>query len=263
MSRSRLKCSQRFPWVLRRVSCCVIALFTTVISGCGNSCFVGFSNNGNGGIIVKAGNPPPACSLPQINGAMSVLALKPLLCQFCSAPGPQHVFVTLRAVQLRSSAIAEPGSSDWLEIAPRLRDEPLQIDLVGGPVPEVLVDNAAIPAGTYHQVRLQFLPDSQPVAGLRSPNPCGEAYHNCIVMADGRIDQLGWSAAPDVLIPADTVPKGALLVPAGAKTDLLLSLELSEMLYSSGTEPLKPRAFLVGRAAARQPLVGQSAPAAN
>jgi hypothetical protein len=45
-------------------------------------------------------------------------------------------------VQLRSSAIAEPGSSDWLEIAPRLRDEPLQIDLVGGPVPEVLVDNA-------------------------------------------------------------------------------------------------------------------------
>jgi hypothetical protein len=77
-------------------------------------------------------------------------------------------------------------------------------------------------------------------------------------MADGRIDQLGWSAAPDVLIPADT-----LLVPAGAKTDLLLSLELSQMLYSSGGEPLKPRIVLAGRAAARQPLVGQSAPAAN
>ena len=264
MSRSRLKCSQRFPWVLRRVSCCAVALFTTVISGCGNSCFVGFSNNGNGGIIVKAGNPPPACSLPQINGAMSVLVLKPLVCEFCGGPGPQHVFVTLRAVQLRSSAIGEPASSDWLEIAPRLADEPLQIDLIGGPVPEVLVDNAAIPAGTYHQVRLRFLPDSQPdAARLRSQNPCGEAYRNCIVMADGRIDQLGWSADPDVLLTADTVPNGALVVPPDAKTDLLLSLELSEMLYSSGTEPLKPRAFLVGRAAARQPLVGQSAPAAN
>ena len=251
MSRSRLECSQRFPWVLRRVSFCVVVLFATVISGCGNSCFVGFFNNGKGGIIVKAGNPPPACSLPQMNGAMSVLALKPLLCEFCPAPGPLHVFVTLRAVQLRSSAIAEPGPSDWLEIAPRLADEPLQIDLIGGPVPEVLVDSAAIPAGTYHQVRLRFLPDSRPDAGLRSPNPCGEAYHNCIVMADGRIDQLGWSADPDVLIPADTVPNGALLVPPGAKTDLLLSLELSQMLYSSGAEPLKPRIVLAGRAAAR------------
>ena len=260
MPRSRLECSERFPWVLRRVSCCVVALFTTAISGCGNSCFVGFSNNGNGGIIIKAGNPPPACSLPQINGAMSVLALKPLLCEFCAAPGPQHVFVTLRAVQLRSSAIAEPGSSDWLEIAPRLADEPQQIDLVGGPVPEVLVDNATIPAGTYHQVRLRFLSDSQPdAARLRSQNPCGEAYHNCIVMADGRIDQLGWSADPDVLIPADSVPDGALVVAPGARTDLLLSLELSQMLYSSGAEPLKPRTFLAGRAAARQALVGQSA----
>jgi hypothetical protein len=238
----------------------VVALFTTAISGCGNSCFVGFSNNGNGGIIVKAGNPPPACSLPQMNGAMSVLALKPLLCEFCAAPGPQHVFVTLRAVQLRSSAMVEPAPSDWLEIAPRLRDEPLQIDLIGGPVPEMLVDNAAIPAGTYHQVRLRFLPDSQPdAARLRSQNPCGEAYHNCIVMADGRIDQLGWSADPDVLIPADSVPDGALVVAPGARTDLLLSLELSQMLYSSGAEPLKPRIFLAGRAAARQALVGQSA----
>ena len=264
MSRSRVECSERFPWVLRRVSCCVAVLFTTVSSGCGNSCFVGFSNNGNGGIIIKAGNPPPACSLPQINGAMSVVALKPLLCEFCAAPGPQHVFVTLRAVQLRSSGIAEPGSSDWLEIAPRLADEPLQIDLVGGPVPEVLVDNAAIPAGTYHQVRLRFLPDSQPDAGRpRSPNPCGETYHNCMVMADGRIDPLGWSADPDVLIAADTVPNGVLLVPPGAKTDLLLSLELSQMLYSSGAEPLKPRIVLAGRAAAGQPLVGPSAPAAN
>ena len=264
MLRSRLECSERFPWILRRVSCCVAVLFTTVSSGCGNSCFAGFSNNGNGGIIIKAGNPPPACSLPRINGAMSVLALKPLFCEFCAAPGPQHVFVTLRAVQLRSSAIAEPGSSDWLEIAPRLADEPLQIDLVGGPVPEVLVDNAAIPAGTYHQVRLRFLSDSQPDAGrLRSPNPCGEAYHNCMVMADGRIDPLGWSADPDVLIAADTAPNGALLVPPGAKTDLLLSLELSQMLYSSGAEPLKPRIVLAGRAAAGQPLVGPSAPAAN
>jgi len=264
MLRSRLECSERFPWILRRVSCCVAVLFTTVSSGCGNSCFAGFSNNGNGGIIIKAGNPPPACSLPRINGAMSVLALKPLFCEFCAAPGPQHVFVTLRAVQLRSSAIAEPGSSDWLEIAPRLRDEPLQIDLVGGPVPEVLVDNAAIPAGTYHQVRLRFLPDSQPDAGrLRSPNPCGETYHNCIVMADGRIDPMGWPTDPDALIAADTVPNGGLLAAPGAKTDLLLSFKLSQMLYSSGAEPLKPRIVLAGRAAAGQPLVGPSAPAAN
>jgi hypothetical protein len=243
----------------------VIILFTTVISGCGNSCFVGFSNNGNGGIIVKAGNPPPACSLPQTNGAMSVLALKPLVCEFCAAPGPQHVFVTLRGVQLRPSGIAERVSPDWLEIAPRLRDEPLQVDLIGNSVPEVLVDNAVIPAGTFRQVRLRFLPDSEPAEGeLWSQNPCGKAYHNCVVMTGGRIEPLRWSAEiSDVLIAPDTIPSGSLVVPPDAKMDLFLSFRLSQMLYSSSAEPLQLRAFLTGHVALRQSPVGQPAPTAN
>jgi hypothetical protein len=265
MLRSRIVSAERFSSVLRCVRCCVVVFLTTVISGgCGNSCFVGFSNNGNGGVIVKAGNPPPACSLPQTNGAMSVSALKPLVCGFCAAPGPQHVFVTLRGVQLGTSTMAEPQPADWLEIAPRLREEPLQIDLIGGSVPEVLVDNAAVPPGTYRQVRLRLLADSEPDDGkLRSQNACGQAHHNCIVTAGGRIDDLGWSADPDFLVVAGTALNGALLVPPGAKMDLFLSFELTQRLYSSGAEPLQPRTVLTGRASALQPLISRPAPLAN
>src|SRR3974377_346601 len=116
----------------------------TVI-GCGNSCFVGFSNNGNGVVIVKAGNPPPPCSLPQPTGLMSFLAVKSSVCESCPAPHPQHIFVTLQGIQLHSSPVAGPTSPDWHEIAPRLADEPLLIDLIGGSLPRVFVAHPPAP----------------------------------------------------------------------------------------------------------------------
>ena len=46
-----MRCSRfHFP---RTIRCA--AMFTAFgLTGCGNSCFVAFSNNGNGGVIVKA-----------------------------------------------------------------------------------------------------------------------------------------------------------------------------------------------------------------
>jgi len=253
MPRSRLETPRLSTWVLRRAGSCVLVLSVAMVAGCGNSCFVGFSNNGNGGLIIKAGNPPPACSLPQTNGMMSVRVLKPLAFEFGGAALPQHAFVTLQGVQLHSSDIADLASPDWIEIAPRLRAEPLQIDLIGGSVSELLVDSAAIPAGTYRQIRLRFLPDSSESGGkLLSQNACGEAHRNCIVTADGRIDTLAWAAEiPDILITGDAIQSGSLVLLPEAKMDVLLTFELSRMLYSSAAEPLKLRTFLAGHAAAR------------
>jgi hypothetical protein len=104
-------------------------MFTAIaLTGCGDSCFVGFSNNGNGGLIVKVANPPPSCSLSQVHGAMSVVALKSSLCETCTAATRvEHVFVTLRGIQLRPGASEDARSPNWLELAPHLAKEPVKL----------------------------------------------------------------------------------------------------------------------------------------
>jgi hypothetical protein len=101
-------------------------MFTAIaLTGCGDSCFAGFSNNGNGGLIVKVANPPPSCSLPQVHGAMSVVALKSSLCETCAASTRvEHVFVTLRGIQLRLGASENALSPNWLELAPTSERNP-------------------------------------------------------------------------------------------------------------------------------------------
>lgn len=252
MARSRLEFERSSGWDLRRIGCCVVILFAAALTGCGNSCFAGFSNNGNGSIIIKAGNPPPACSLTQGNGTMQVVAVKSAVCESCPATNRmQHVFVTLQGIKLHSSAIAGANSPDWLEIVPQLANEPRQIDLMGGPAAEVLVEMAAVPAGTYHQVRLLFLRDSDGYAGKLLPeNACGQARYNCVVMADGRVQPLGWPAdVSAVLITPEAMNGGSLAVLPGGRTDLRLSFEPHRMFYFSTAEPLGLRTFLVGHAA--------------
>jgi hypothetical protein len=251
MARSRHKFERSSSRDRRRFGCCVVILFVAALTGCGNSCFAGFSNNGLG-VIIKAGNPPPACSLTQGAGTMQVVAVKSAVCESCPATARmQHVFVTLQSIQLHSSAIADANSPHWLEIAPLLANEPRQIDLMGGPAAEILVERAAVPAGTYHQVRLLFLGDSDGYAGKLLPvNPCGEARHNCVVMADGRVQPLGWPAEVSaVLITSEAMNGGSLEVVPGGRTDLRLSFEAHPMFYSSSAEPLGLRAVLVGHAA--------------
>lgn len=251
MARSGLEFERSSSWDLRRFGCCVVILFAAALTGCGNSCFAGFSNNGNGSII-KAGNPPPACSLTQGNGTMQVVAVKSAVCESCPATTRmQHVFVTLQGIQLHSSAMADANSPDWLEIAPQLANEPRQIDLMGGPAAETLVEMAAVPAGTYDQVRLLFLRDSGGYAGkLSSENACGEARNDCVVMADGRVQPLGWPAEVSaVLITSENINGSSPEVVPGRRTDLLLSFQPHQMLYSSAAEPLGLRINLVGHAA--------------
>jgi Domain of unknown function (DUF4382) len=252
MARSRLEFERSSSWDLQRFGCCVVILFAAALAGCGNSCFAGFSNNGTGVIVIKAGNPPPACSLTQGNGTMQVVAVKSAVCESCPATNRlQHVFVTLQGIKLHSSAIADANSPDWLEIAPQLANEPRQIDLMGDPAPEMLVEMAAVPAGTYHQVRLLFLGDSDGYAGKLLPeNACGQEQHNCVVMADGRVQPLGWPAdVSAVLITSEAMNGGSLAVLPGGRTDLRLSFQPHQMFHSSTAEPLGLRTFLVGHAA--------------
>jgi hypothetical protein len=221
------------------------------LAGCGNTCVVGFSINGNGGVIVRAGDPPPTCSLSQAKGAVTVLAVKSPVCESCLVPARvNHVFVTLRGIQLRQSTNDDPNSHDWIELAPYLANEPRQVDLLGDSLPAILVKDAMVPAGSYRELRLQFLTGSltSPEA-LPAENPCGVTRWNCTVIADGHIGQLHFPGdSPELLILPRDSESDSLLVLPDATMELHLNLELHHGLQFSAAEGWKTQSVIVGHA---------------
>jgi len=219
--------------------------------GCANTCFVGFVDNGNGSLTVAAGNPPPACSLTKTNATMRVIAMKSPVCQTCTAAArADHVLVTLRGIQLRPGALEHHDPPEWLEVAPELANGPRQIDLIGDSVLELLMKNAAVPAGSYHEVRLQFLPDSPASAAkLPAENACGDTRWNCVITADGSTKPLRWTDdVPELLMTIQNASGDSLVVFPGAVFDLQLTLQTDQLPYASATEGWKLVTALVGRA---------------
>jgi len=246
----------RFSRCAFRSSFSRVAMFTAIgLSGCGNSCFVGFFNGGNGGAVVKAGDPALPCSISQANGTVSALVLKSPVCASCTAAARvEHIFVTLQGVQVRASVSDDTTSPDRFELAPSLAREPRQIDLMGDPMPVTLVSNAIVPAGSYSEVRLQFFSGS-PLTVKRPPaeNACGETGWNCTVMADGRVEPL---RVPDgmeeLLIPSQSMEGGSLVVLPGGRMELRLSLQPDPGVYFSKTEGWSTQYMLVGRSSVQR-----------
>jgi hypothetical protein len=227
-------------------------MFTAIgLAGCGNSCFVGFVNNGNGSFTINAGNPAPTCSLTQVNGMLNAVAVKSTVCETCvPAARVEHIFVTLRSIQLRRSGSDDTNAPDWLELAPQLANEPRQIDLMGSSMPVILVENAIVPARSYPELRLQFLPGSVTNAEeLPAENACGGTRWNCMIMADGRVEALSLPGdVPELLIPSQSIESGSLVVLPDARLDLQLRFEPHQGSYFSSTVGWKPQNVLVGRA---------------
>jgi len=218
---------------------CAVIVAWLWLAGCGNTCVVGFSINGNGGLIVKAGDPPPVCSVGQSMGAVRVVMQRAQVCESCAdATGVHHVFVTVRGVQLQPQAFAEPASSDWFEIAPELADSPRQVDLMGDGTLTKLAENSRVPAGTYRQVRLQLVPGSlSSYANLPAENRCGPAGWNCVVAADGRVAPLTIRSSDlEMSITTGSMEGGSFVVLPDNRIDLRLLIGPRSLLsFSDGT----------------------------
>ena len=239
------------PFHPRCLSYGAAALAAIGLIGCGNTCFAGFSINGNGAVIVRAGNPPPVCSFSPAKGAVTALAVKSPVCESCTAPaGVAHIFVTVRGIQLRQSPSDDPNSPGWIEIAADLEHQPLQIDLLGNSAPAILVENVMVPAGIYRDVRLQFLAASPSNAEpILARNSCPDAQWNCVVMGDGRTDPLYFpGGAPELLILSEGSGSNALPVLPDARMELRLNLELRQASYFSTIEGWKTQNVIVGQA---------------
>jgi hypothetical protein len=182
---------------------------------------------------------------------MRVNAMKSPACEACTAAArTDHVFVTLRGIELRANSPEDHDGTEWLEIAPELADEPRQIDLVGGSLLELLVKNSVIPAGGYREVRLQFLSDS-PANAVKLPveNACGEKQWNCAVMGDGSTKALSWARdQPELRMRIQNGVSDLLMVLPDGVFDLQLRLETEQMPSFSTTEGWRLASVLVGRA---------------
>ena len=235
---------------LRNLFRCGAIIAATGFAGCGNTCFVGSFNNGQGGVIVQTGNPPPPCSLPQPRAAITAIAQKSAVCETCTADARvDHVFVTMQGIELRPT-VTDDTNKDWLDIDPALAGKPRPIDLVGDSL-ETLVENANIPAEAYREVRLRFCFDSSSHQQCHANTPCGETLRNCVVMADGRIEPLRWpGGTPELVIAIRTLEGDSLAVLPDSFIDLRLSLEVQQAFSVSSIQGLRLENVLVGRATA-------------
>lgn len=223
-------------------------------AGCGTNCVQGFFNGGNGGGFVSTGTPQ-SCPLPNVTGTMNAMVLKTVACENCTdAASVQHLFVTVRSVQLRATPTPGPtpgmDSPDWIELAPHLAGAPRQMDLTGNSS-EMLVENAAVPSGTYREIRVRFLSASdesieEPLTNVAA----GPSSSNSLVTADGRVEALHWPGnAPELVIPLGTTSSDSLLVLPGSTMNLRLRL-VAQPAFVASPEGLKVQYILVGKAEA-------------
>jgi hypothetical protein len=234
-------------------------LFVFGLAGC-NSCVTFTSNPPNGTLGIVASDPRPVCNLPKMNAAVRLrLATEPV-CSSCFGPGQvQHIFISVRGIELNLSATAQDNSPDWQELLPaELEQKPLQVDLMGGNTDpglrELFDKTTLLPAGIYRQLRLRLVPNqAAPEDRLSESNMCGSGHFNCIVMADGTIQSLLLDdRLPQLRITSDGVEGASLLLPPDTDTDLILELKLVWEWSSSADKGVRLLPALAGSAKLRQ-----------
>lgn len=218
----------------------VMLLGSVCLAACGDTCVAVFSNNGNGGGIIRVGSPPPVCSFRQATGIMNATAEKAAVCETCAkAARAEHLFVTVRGVELNTSAVADENSADWVQVAPELEKEPRQIDLMDGKAAKVLSENALVPAGTYRRASVRLAEDAGDPA---EENVCGKAGRNCVVMGDGRVESLRLDGEAVEL----RIEGGEIVVLPESKNEMRVSLDPVSGL-ASAAEGFAIRSGLAGR----------------
>ena len=213
-------------------------------SGCNNSCVSGILAPGGSTINVKAGNPPPSCSLNAANGMVQLeigagsgttstpFVIAPL------RPRVTHLFVTVAGVDAHSSPLAIDDTPGWQPLATPLQQHPLQVDLLAdlhdnassAPFPDAL-----LPAGTYRQIRLRL---ASPLPGepALEAGRCSTGTPHCAVFSDGRVSALAFPVSrPNLRIVLDGAPGHELYVPPDSAVALVIELDLDRsFLWPSG-----------------------------
>ena len=164
----------------------------------------------------------------------------------CAAPqGPfSHIYVTITDVQIHQSASAGANDAGWVDLAPNLKNAPVQTDLLGVANQCFLatLGSTGIPAGSYQQLRVILADNGVSVNG----NKCGTVA-NCLMLTSDLSNtpqplQLSSETKTGIKIPSGQIAGGKFVVAAGENKDLNLDFNAcaSIVVEGGGQYRLKP-----------------------
>jgi hypothetical protein len=177
--------------------CVTMFAVVLVLVACGGS-----NSNSQTGFVNSSVSDPPTCSAPS---------------------GPySHVFVTVTDVEIHTSTNAGPNDSGWVDLTPKLKNSPQQVDLLSQASTECFLagmgSKTEIPAGSYQQIRVFLAPDNSSISG----NQCSAAPGNpanCLVLAaDKSVHALTLTseAQSGLKIPSGQIAGGHFTIAADA-----------------------------------------------
>lgn len=164
----------------------------------------------------------------------------------CSAPqGPyRHIYVTVTDVQISQSANSGNSNSGWVDLTPTLKDNPVQVDLLGVANQCFLstLGSTGIPAGNYQQLRVILAKDGIAIAN----NKCGAAA-NCVMLTSDPSNTpipllLSSESNTGIKIPSGQIAGGQFSVKGGDNKDLNIDFNAcaSMVVQGNGQYRLKP-----------------------
>lgn len=158
----------------------------------------------------------------------------------------KNVFISIRSVQAHIDEDANNNSGGWVELAPQLADNPVQIDLLSDPqtgcILAQLSQNVPLPPGDYQQIRLILVPNN-PAAGapVPSPNNCGSEGFNCAVLSDDTVKQLNLNSQDitGLKIPPGQIVGGPISVEEGDNVDINIDFNTCASIVRQGNDELR------------------------
>ena len=202
-------------------------LLVALLFACGDSKFGSSGGTSAFGTINTSISDPPTCAAPL--GTFS------------------HVFVTIKDVKAHINATAADNDPGFVDLTPNMT--PVQVDLLGATTAQCvlaqLATNVQLPAGTYQQIRLILLDNTQ-TAALGANNQCGTNNGvNCVTLtSDGSIHQVNITseATTGIKLTPPQISGGSVVVQANQTANLNLSFNAcaSLLLAANGQFSMKP-----------------------
>ena len=190
---------------------------TLSLSGCSGTSSSARSSNAPATVNLTISDPP-TCSGPQ---------------------GPySHIYVTITDVQINASSTAAPSGPGWIDLTPKLAQNPQQVDLLGQANNQcflaTLGSTTALQPGTYRQMRILLAANSVTVPN----NHCG-SNANCVMLTTDMANTplpllLSSEALTGLKIPSGQIAGGQFVIAAGQTKDLNIDFDACASIVAEG-----------------------------
>src|SRR5258707_198271 len=157
----------------------------------------------------------------------------------CSGPqGPfSHIYVTITDVQINASSSAGDNDPGWIDLTPKLQQNPQQVDLLGQANDQcflaMLGSTTDLQPGSYQQIRIVLASNSTAVQG----NRCG-GNANCVIMSSNPNTPqpllLSSESQTGLKIPSGQIAGGQFVVAAGQTEDLDIDFNACASIVTEG-----------------------------